>query len=76
MSAAWRRRLTVLAFMSPWIVGFSVFFGYPLVSTVYLSFTHYDLLEPSRWIGTANTTSHNVLRMAWPICLSCVNMYR
>src|SRR5215218_10533026 len=52
--AAWRRRLTVLAFMSPWIVGFSVFFGYPLVSTVYLSFTHYDLLEPSRWIGTAN----------------------
>src|SRR5215217_3602384 len=52
--AQWRRRLTVLAFMSPWIVGFTVFFGYPLVSTVYLSFTHYDLLEPSRWIGTAN----------------------
>jgi multiple sugar transport system permease protein len=52
--ATWRRRLTVLAFMSPWIVGFCVFFGYPLVSTVYLSFTHYDLLEPSRWIGLAN----------------------
>jgi multiple sugar transport system permease protein len=49
-----RRRLTVLAFMSPWIVGFSVFFGYPLVSTLYLSFTHYDLLQPSRWVGTAN----------------------
>ena len=31
--------------MSPWIVGFSVFFGYPLVATVYLSFTHYDLLQ-------------------------------
>jgi multiple sugar transport system permease protein len=52
--AQWRRRRTVLAFMSPWIVGFGVFFGYPLVSTVYLSFTHYDLLAPSRWIGTAN----------------------
>jgi multiple sugar transport system permease protein len=50
----WRRRLTVLGFMSPWIVGFGVFFGYPLVTTVYLSFTHYDLLEPSRWIGLAN----------------------
>ena len=37
--AKWRRRLTVLAFMSPWLVGFTVFFGYPLVSTVYLSFT-------------------------------------
>jgi multiple sugar transport system permease protein len=44
--AKWRRRLTVLAFMSPWLVGFTVFFGYPLVSTVYLSFTHYDLLQP------------------------------
>jgi multiple sugar transport system permease protein len=50
----WRRRATVLAFMSPWLVGFTVFFGYPLVSTVYLSFTHYDLLQPSRWVGTAN----------------------
>jgi multiple sugar transport system permease protein len=52
--AAWRRRRTVLAFMSPWIVGFTVFFAYPLVSTVYLSFTHYDLLQPERWIGLAN----------------------
>jgi multiple sugar transport system permease protein len=52
--AAWRRRRTVLAFMSPWIVGFSFFIGYPLVATVYLSFTHYDLLQPSRWIGLAN----------------------
>jgi multiple sugar transport system permease protein len=40
--------------MSPWIVGFSFFIGYPLVATVYLSFTHYDLLQPSRWIGLAN----------------------
>ena len=52
--AQWRRRLTVLAFMSPWLVGFTVFFGYPLITTVYLSFTHYDLLQPSRWIGLAN----------------------
>jgi multiple sugar transport system permease protein len=40
--------------MSPWIIGFGVFFGYPLVTTVYLSFTHYDLLAPSRWVGLAN----------------------
>ena len=49
-----RRRLTVLSFMSPWIVGFSVFFAYPLVTTAYLSFTHYDLLSSPRWIGLAN----------------------
>jgi len=52
--AAWRRRLTVLAFLSPWIVGFSIFFGYPLVMSVYLSFTSYDLLSPPRWVGLDN----------------------
>ena len=31
-----------------------VFFGYPLVMSVYLSFTHYDLLNPPRWVGLAN----------------------
>ena len=40
--------------MAPWIVGFSVFFGYPLVMSAYLSFTHYDLLSSPRWIGLAN----------------------
>jgi multiple sugar transport system permease protein len=52
--AAWRRRGLVLAFMSPWIVGFSVFFAYPLLDNLYLSFTHYDLLSPPVWIGLAN----------------------
>jgi multiple sugar transport system permease protein len=52
--AAWRRRRLVLLLMSPWIVGFAVFFGYPLVMSVYLSFTHYDLLSPPRWVGVAN----------------------
>jgi len=49
-----RRRLTVLSFMSPWIVGFTVFFAYPLVTTAYLSFNHYDLLASPRWVGLAN----------------------
>jgi multiple sugar transport system permease protein len=50
----WRRRRLVLICMSPWLVGFSVFFGYPLVMSAYLSFNHYDLLSPPRWIGLAN----------------------
>jgi multiple sugar transport system permease protein len=40
--------------MSPWIVGCTVFFIYPLLASVYLSFTHYDLLSRPRWVGTAN----------------------
>ena len=52
--AAWRRRGLVLAFMSPWIVGFTVFIGYPLVYSAYLSLHSYDLLNPPRWVGLAN----------------------
>jgi multiple sugar transport system permease protein len=51
---AWRRRRLVLLLMSPWLVGFSVFFGYPLVMSAYLSLNHYDLLSPPRWVGLAN----------------------
>ncbi|HEX3263374.1 MAG TPA: sugar ABC transporter permease [Solirubrobacterales bacterium] len=52
--AAWRRRRFVLLLMSPWLVGFAIFFGYPLIYSVYLSFTHYDLLSAPRWVGLAN----------------------
>jgi multiple sugar transport system permease protein len=31
-----------------------VFFGYPLLASVWFSFTHYDLLSHPRWVGTAN----------------------
>jgi multiple sugar transport system permease protein len=40
--------------MSPWIVGFAVFFGYPLLASAYLSLNHYDLLGSPRWVGLAN----------------------
>jgi multiple sugar transport system permease protein len=52
--AAWRRRGLVVGLMSPWIVGFSVFFAYPLMMSAYLSLTHYDLLSAPRWVGLAN----------------------
>jgi len=44
----------VLLFMSPWIIGFSVFIVYPMVSSLYFSFTHYDLLGSPQWVGFAN----------------------
>ncbi|MGW4698220.1 carbohydrate ABC transporter permease [Kitasatospora cineracea] len=37
-----RERARTLAFLSPWLIGFGVFFLYPLASTAYFSFTHYD----------------------------------
>ena len=44
-----------------------MFFGYPLVMSAYLSFTHYDLLSSPRWIGsrTTATCSHSDPQV-WP----------
>jgi multiple sugar transport system permease protein len=54
--AARRRRsaLVTLGFLAPWIIGFSVFFAYPLISTVYFSFMHYDGFRPPTWNGGRN----------------------
>ena len=44
----------VLLFMSPWVIGFLAFTLYPMVSSLYFSFTSYDLLSTPRWIGLEN----------------------
>jgi multiple sugar transport system permease protein len=49
-----RRALTVIGFLSPWLLGVGLFFLYPLASTIYFSFTHYDLLSNPRWVGLSN----------------------
>ncbi|MFC9230234.1 carbohydrate ABC transporter permease [Streptomyces decoyicus] len=49
-----RERLRTLGFLSPWLVGFSVFFGYPLIATVYFSFVHYNQIEPPEFVGLRN----------------------
>ncbi|MDI2129820.1 sugar ABC transporter permease [Yinghuangia seranimata] len=49
-----RRGARTVAFLSPWLIGFAVFFAYPLGATVYYSFTHYDLINPPQWVGLRN----------------------
>jgi len=51
-----RRKAAVktAAFMSPWLIGFTVFFAYPLISTVYFSFMHYDGFKPPVFSGAKN----------------------
>jgi multiple sugar transport system permease protein len=52
-----RRELRVaLAFLSPWLIGFAIFFAYPLISTVYFSFMHYDGYNPPNFVGVKNWT--------------------
>lgn len=40
--------------MSPWIVGFIAFIVYPMIATLYFSFTKYDLLSAPKWYGLQN----------------------
>ncbi len=55
MSAAERRRLIWgLIFVSPWIFGFIAFTVYPMIQSLLISFTRYDLLRPPVPIGLAN----------------------
>lgn len=54
-SGAFRRvNWAAVAFMTPWAIGFSVFFVYPLLANVYLSLTRYDLISPARFVGLDN----------------------
>jgi len=46
-TAGW---LTVL----PWLIGFAVFTAFPFVSSLYFSFTEYDVLSSPEWVGLAN----------------------
>ena len=43
-----------LFFISPWLIGFLIWVLYPLGSSLYYSFTRYDLLRPPVWLGLQN----------------------
>ncbi|MBA2482567.1 MAG: extracellular solute-binding protein [Planctomycetes bacterium] len=52
----WRPREVgaALFFASPWLFGFAVFVGGPILCSIVFSFTSYDVLSPARYIGWAN----------------------
>jgi len=45
------------AFLLPWLIGFFALTLGPIVASLYLSFTQYDLLTAPKWIGTENYVS-------------------
>ena len=54
--SAMRRREAIegVLYTSPWIIGFLVFVAGPLVASMYLSFTKYNVLRPPQFIGLQN----------------------
>jgi multiple sugar transport system permease protein len=49
-----RRQFLGLLFISPWLLGFLLWTIYPLVSSLYYSFTRYDLMRPPVFLGLRN----------------------
>jgi multiple sugar transport system permease protein len=41
-------------FLTPWLLGFFVLTLYPMLYSLYLSFTQYNILQPPKWIGLRN----------------------
>ncbi|WP_231597449.1 carbohydrate ABC transporter permease [Bacillus sp. SA1-12] len=49
-----KKECTALAFISPWLLGFLIFTIGPMIASLYLSFTDYDMLTTPKWIGIEN----------------------
>ncbi|MGQ9632488.1 MAG: carbohydrate ABC transporter permease [bacterium] len=49
-----RRALMGYLFASPWLIGFSIFTVYAIISVVYYSFTDFPLFKSPLWIGVEN----------------------
>ena len=43
-----------LLFVLPWLLSLLLFTTYPVLTTLYLSFTDYNIVQPPRWIGVQN----------------------
>ena len=50
----WRRHLAYFIFLAPWLVGFFLWTGGPLLASIYLSLTQYDIMTPAVWVGVSN----------------------
>ncbi len=49
-----KRKLATLALLAPALLGLLIFFVYPLIASVYYSFTRFDLVSAPQWIGLRN----------------------
>lgn len=67
-----REKVAGYLFISPWIIGFLVFYLYPLLDTVYNSFTNMQLFGIPQWVGWQNY--QKLLTQDPAFVLACSNM--
>jgi multiple sugar transport system permease protein len=41
-------------FISPWLIGFLILTVWPMIQSMYYTFTDFSLLSPPRWVGMQN----------------------
>lgn len=66
---------TAYAFMLPWLIGFFVFTLGPILISLYLSFTNYDLLTSPEWVGLDNYTRMLTRDNRWTDSLQVTFVY-
>ena len=49
-----RRNLAGYVFLTPWLIGFFLLAIGPILASLYLSFTKYNVINPPEWIGLGN----------------------
>jgi multiple sugar transport system permease protein len=49
-----KKSIVPYIYVLPWIIGFILFTGGPIIFTIILSFTKWDLITPPIWIGLSN----------------------
>lgn len=49
-----RETATGYAFLTPWLIGFFGLTAVPMIYSLYLSFTKYNIFQPPKWIGLDN----------------------
>lgn len=49
-----KKNINFLFFTSPWIIGFLILTLIPMVASVIISFTEWDILTPPKWVGFQN----------------------
>jgi len=50
----WNKNKVALLFLTPWLIGLTVFSLIPMFASLYLSFTHYDMFNMPKWTGFDN----------------------
>jgi multiple sugar transport system permease protein len=54
-TARWlRRNLAYFIFLAPWLIGFILWTGGPLLISIYFSLNQYDIITPAVWVGLDN----------------------